>query len=230
MTRITVGTQDFRRALRAVTPHADPDPDFPQLHRVRLVVGGENLTVSATNRHTLGHAIVSILDNHTGVVGDELDLSPNDVREILALFKPNTKAPDESLLIEVDDRHTTVTDVSGLFPGKSLRLPRYPMEEHFPSVALLIREVLTRTVKSTERLIANGKLYGLFVKASDAYGQWLVIEPAGSSSAILYTCGESFVGMLMPVRGDDDTYERINGWHADWLERLTDLAPVVADA
>lgn len=231
MTSITVGTEDFRLALRAVAPHADPDPDFAQLHRVRLSVGPENLMVSATNRYTIGHAIVSIWDNASGVVGADIDLSPSDVKELLALFRATSKGqsdgmPADTLLIEADDRHTTVTDVSGLFPGKSLRLPKYPIEENFPRVENLIRQALTREAQSTERLITNGRLLGLFGKAAAAYGEQLVMDPSGGSSAILITCGESFVGMLMPVKGDDETDGKINGWHADWLQRLTEPARI----
>lgn len=231
MTGITVGTDDLRAALRSVAPHVDPDPDFPQLHRVRLTVGAENLTVSATNRYTLGYAIVSIWDNDSGVVGEDVDLSPSDVKEVLALFRGKGSGgdgpPDATLLIESDNVHTTVTDVSGLFPGKSLRLPKYPLEENFPRVETMIREGLTRQAETTERLITNGRLLGLFGKAAAAYGEQLVMDPSGSSAAILITCGESFVGMLMPVRGDDDTEEKINGWHAAWRERLG-AAPVIA--
>lgn len=226
MTSITVGTEDLRLALRAVAPHADPDPEFPQLHRVRLAVGPENLTVSATNRYTIGHAIVSIWENQMGDLA-AFDLSPSDVREILALFR-STKGhtddmPDDTLLLEVDDHHATVTDVSGLFPGKSLRLPKYPVEENFPNVAVLIKQGLTRQPAGTERLITNGKLLGLFGKAAAAYNEQLVMDTSGGNAAILITCGESFVGMLMPVKGDEDTHARIEGWHTDWLERLTEL-------
>jgi hypothetical protein len=41
----------------------------------------------------------------------------------------------------------------------------------------------------------------------------------------LISCGESFVGMLMPVKGDDETTAKIEQWHTDWLERLADLEP-----
>lgn len=225
MTSITVGTEDFRLALRSVAPHADPDPEFPQLHRIRLSVGPQNLAVSATNRYTLGHAIVSIWGNDYGDLAD-FDLSPSDVKEILTLFRTTKAAgdeqPDDTLLIEVDDRHTTVTDMSGLFPGKSLRLPKYPTEENFPNIEKLIRATIDRETQATERLITNGRFLGLFAKAAVAYGEPLVMDPSGGA-AILITCGESFVGMLVPVKGDEDTTAKIEGWHADWLERLGEI-------
>lgn len=220
---ITVDTGDLRQALRAVTPHIDPSPDFPQLHRVRLDIGPENLTVSATNRYTLGYAIVSIWDRD-GEVG-VCDLSPTDVKEILTLFhgKSGTgdDGPSNSVLIDIDDKHITITDVSGLFPGKSLKLPRYPMEDNFPNVGRMIQNKLTAEPEAAERLITNGKMLGLFMKAAAAYAEPLVIDPAGQTGAMLVTCGESFVGMLMPIRPDDETIVKINGWHADWRERIS---------
>jgi hypothetical protein len=221
---ITVGTEDLRLALRSVAPHADPDAGFPQLHRVRLEIGTENLTVSATNRYTIGHALVSIWDNADGEIG-AFDLSPTDIKEILVLFRGKAgdgDEPDNTLVLKADDEHLTVTDVSGLFPGKQLQLPRYPMEDNYPDIAKVISEKLAKGPESTERLLTSGSMLGLFMKAAAAYGEPLVIDPAGDAGAMLISCGESFVGLLMPLRADDDTVAEINGWHFDWLKRIAD--------
>jgi hypothetical protein len=222
MTRITVETVDLRQALKAVAPHLDPDKDYPQLHRVRLAVGPVNLTVSATNRFTCGHALVSILENTDGDLA-QIDLSPTDVKEILALF-PTSKAGElgDTIELATDDKHLTVTDVSGLFPGKSLRLPRTPLEESFPDIAELLSKILARDPQGANRLITAGQFMGLFTKASAAYAAPLVIEPAGGKGALLISCGESFIGMLMQIRIDEDTTAQINGWHSDWMTRLSD--------
>lgn len=227
MTKLVVGTADLRLALRAVTPHADPDPDFPQLHRVRLDVGPENVTVSATNRYTVGHALVSVWEHEDGELG-AFDLSLTNVKEILVLFHgkaSDSDEPDNTVRLEVDDEHLTITDVSGLFPGKSLQLPRHPMEDNFPRVANMLAAKLAASAASAERLITSGKLLGLFMKASAAYGEPLVIDPAGEAGAMLITCGESFVGMLMPQRPDEEITAKINGWHAGWLRRIDALVP-----
>lgn len=221
MTTLTVSTGDLRQAFLSVAPHADPDAQFPQLHRVRLEVAGENLTVSATNRYTVGHAIVSIWDGDGEL--KSFDLSPTNVKEVLVLFKGKTDdedGPGASLRIEVTDEHVTFTDVSGLFAGKSLQLPAYPLEDNFPEVAKLIRSKITSGPEGVERLVTSGRLLGLFMKAAAAYGESLVIDPAGDSRAMLITCGESFVGMLMPQRIDEEIATKINGWHYAWLERL----------
>ena len=225
--KFTVGTADLRLALRSVVPHVDPDPDFPQLHRVRLDVGPENVTVSATNRYTVGHALVSIWENLDGEMGP-VDIAPVDVKEILVLFHGKANEgdePDYTVRIEVTSEHLTITDVSGLFEGKALHLPRHPMEDNFPDVSTMIRDKITAEPESAERLITSGKLLGLFMKAAAAYGEPLVIDPAGSTGAMLISCGESFVGMLMPQRADEETAAKINGWHADWLLRIADRTP-----
>ena len=178
--KFTVGTADLRLALRSVVPHVDPDPDFPQLHRVRLVVGPENVTVSATNRYTVGHALVSMWDNLDGEL-DHFDLSPTDVKEILVLFHGKANEgdePDYTVRIDVTEKHLTVTDVSGLFAGKALQLPRYPVEDNFPDVETMIRDKITARAKSAERLITSGKLLGLFMKAATAYGEPSSTRPA----------------------------------------------------
>lgn len=225
---ITVGTDDLRRALRAVAPHADPDPDFPMLHRIRLEAGAENLSVSATNRYTVGHAIVSIWDHGQGELG-HVDLSPLDVKQILVLFKGKAGSddtPDDTLKLAVDDTHLVITDVSGLFAGKSLKLPRYPDEENFPDIQHLIATKLAAGKKATERLLTSGSMLGLFMKAASAYAEPLVLDPAGEAGALLITCGESFVGLLMPIKPDEDELAKINRWHFDWLNRFADRIPV----
>lgn len=87
----TVETDDLRKALRAVAPHASTDADHRRLYRVRLEVGPENVTVSATNGFSAGQALVSVWDNADGEIG-MLDLSPLDVKELLVLF-PGSRRP-----------------------------------------------------------------------------------------------------------------------------------------
>lgn len=221
---ITVGTNDLRAALKAVAPHISPDPESPDLHRIRFEIGAENLSVSATSGYTIGHAIVSILDHHDGEPG-AFDVSPNDGKEILALFRGSKDAMDLRLQIEVTSKHTIVTDVSGLFSGKQLRLPRYPTTEKFPHVQQLIRDSIVRGRKPVERLHTTPDLVALFVTSAKAYGHALVIDPAGRKGTLLITCGESFIGLLAARVPDDDTLAKLHDWHMSWLQRIEDTGP-----
>ena len=219
--QFNVGTADLRRALKAVAPHAEPSPDVPQTHRLRFAVGPDHVTVSATQRYTIGHAAVSALD-FDGDVG-VFDLTPQDVKEILTLFhgkKDRGDEPDYTVRIRVDQERVTITDVSGLFEGKALHLPRIPTDENYPNVVKTIRDSLIAGRQSTERLITSGKLHGLFGAASSAYEMPLVWDGAGERGAMLVTCGSTFLGMLMPIRPDDATLADIEKWHTDWLTRI----------
>lgn len=222
--RFVVATADLRLALKSVGPHVDPDPDFAQLHRIRIVVGPENVTVSATNRYTIGHALVSLWDNEDGELG-LFDLSPQDAKEILALFPGKKSAGEDigdSLRLEVTKDYLVVTDISGLFAGKALTLPRYQTEENFPDVAQLVAGKLLIGGELVDRLVTSGELLALFVKATAAYKEPLVIDPHGAAGAMLITCGESFIGVLMPIRPDDERIAQINAWHGAWQARFAE--------
>lgn len=231
MTRFTVATHDLRSALKAVAPHADPSPDFPPLHRVHLDIGKVNVTLSATNRYTAGVAIVSIEDPD-----DEpdltLDLSPQDVKDVLSQFRgapgKDEDDPGELLRIEVDSKHVRFTDCSGLFDGKSLRLLRYPDEGNFPKVGKLIAGMLTRPVtgdpEQTRRLSVGGRYVKLFAAAAAAYDVPLNIEPTGANASLVVSCGESFIGALMPVKQDEDSTAILDRWRAAWVDRLPTVA------
>lgn len=225
MTSFSVATKDLRQALASVLPHASPDPDDQVFNRLRVEVGPVNVTVTASTGYTVGHAIVSVLDNHDGEVGDPFDLSPVDVKELLALFKTGKDTEfDQTLRVDVDDQHTTVTDTAGLFDGKALQLPRLPLHESFPDLlGMLGKHIRVAVVGDPEsgRIHANGVMLGAFTAAARAYSSPLVIEPVGSGTPrLLVTCGESFIGLLMTIRVDEEDEAQQQGWRASWTERL----------
>lgn len=235
--RFTVGTHDLRRALKSVAVHADPNPDFPPLHRIRLAVDDVNVTLSATNRSTAALALVSIEDPSDGE--HSFDLSPKDVRDVLSQFvgraiKQGYRPPEddddpgELLELVVDEKHVSVTDVSGLFPGKSLRLLRYPDDVNFPRIAKIVAGMLARPLwgpaMEAKRLSVGGKFVKLFNTASTAYAEPLILEPTGANGAVIVSCGESFIGALMPVRFDEAGTARLDDWRKNWVARL----PVVS--
>lgn len=226
MNRITVGTADIRNALTSVAPHADPDAKFPPLHRVHLAVDKVNLTVTATNRYTAAMSLVSVEDPDEQPEWS-FDLSPTDVKEILALFRGAPFDDDEvgeTLELKVDEKHTTITDNSGLFDGKSLTLPRYPDESNFPEIQRLVAAALARPAGTSQRLVADGKKVALFRSAARAYNQPLVLEPTGANTALLVSCGESFIGLVMPLRQDEENDLRHKAWRQAWEKRLPQVA------
>lgn len=85
MSSFVVDTRDVRQALNAVLPHAAKVAVIPELCHVRLLPGPQNLEVSATDRTTIGFAIVAILDLFDGEL-DPIDLHVDDVRKVLSVF------------------------------------------------------------------------------------------------------------------------------------------------
>jgi hypothetical protein len=227
----TVGTVDLRRALRAVLPHVSTDETVPNLNVVHLDRGPVNLTVTATDRFTAGHAIVSVLDwgdDPTDGTMGAFDLSVEDVKKVLALFKPskgksdNEEDPESLLRIDLTDDDVTVTDTSGLFPsGQSLRLPRTSAGDDYPDVERLIGKMLRAPATGAARLVSNPDFGRRFAEAGRAYGgAALVLEPTGDTQAIVVSCGESFVGLWMPIRTTPETDVDLRLWRDAWLRRL----------
>lgn len=223
MSQITVATADLRRALTAVVPHAATDKEDTTMHRVRLTIGDQNVTVAASNRYSAGLALVSV-EEHDGELLD-VDLSPQDVKEIRALFTSKNGGNDEeigdTLELRTTDDKFRITDTSGLFPGKLLELPRYAVDSNFPNLRTLALKILSKTgEKSVERLVTTGSLVSLFKAAAQAYSKPLALEMTGEKSALIVSCGESFLGLLSPARPSDETAAEIDSWRSAWLFRL----------
>lgn len=229
---IDVETSDFRQALQAVAPHAEKEADIVSIHRVHFSVTPHMLYISATNRHSVACAIANVYEV-AGLTGsyedDQFDLTPDLIKEVLMLFKgkanPNGEI-GEALRIEVKDEEIIFTDISGLFPGKKYAIPRIKIDAPFPNIPRLIRQTIIGDRKAAPRLAAAGILLGLFVTATKVYGDALIIEPTGTRSALLVSCGESFIGLLMPRDIGEDTEEasQAKQWRDGWFNRLHDLA------
>jgi hypothetical protein len=77
-----------------------------------------------------------------------------------------------------------------------------------------------------EEVFTNASMLGRFDAAAGAYKEPLVLQrTAEARTALLVTCGESFVGMLMPIRPDEDTVTKLRGWQDGWVRRLPEPDP-----
>ncbi|KQR02501.1 hypothetical protein ASF72_10735 [Arthrobacter sp. Leaf141] len=228
-----VNTLDLRQALMAVTPHACDPKLSTALAVVHFTATDGMLHVTASNTVTLGHAVASIWESDgltSDVNDDAFNLSADVAKELLQIFKAKGKQPEDeigdTLRITVRPDSITFLDVSGLFPGKEFKIPQGDDNE-FPLNfgRLLIQAVLSDRVMP-ERLVAAGRLLRLFATASQAYGEPLVIEPTEDAKRILISCGESFLGLLMPIRSEDGSTvaTELDDWRDGWMNRLPELA------
>ncbi len=232
---IDVNTPDFRAALQSVIPHAATGQAMPELKAVAFTVTPHNVYVSATNRISVALAIASVYqsDGLTGSVADDIfDLSLDTAKELLQLFKSaGSKEEGEignALRITVAEDKLTFLDVSGLFPGKLFQVPRSDVEAAARKlIPTLLGSILAeKTVPA--RLATHGPAIRAFVAAGSAYGQPILIEPTGDDTRIVISCGESFLGLLMPVRASDDTQlaAELNQWRQNWLDRLPEILDI----
>lgn len=223
MSSVTVDLVDLRQALVSVLPHVATGKGFPMLQRVRLTPFGQNVEVSATDRSTAALALVSVWQSDGEA--DVVDLSPEDVHKVLAVFPTPEKGVEVALDIRVTGSEVSFTDVSGLVNGEHLALPRIRTDSSFPN----LRSLWARSrAAGGGRVVPGGAWFGLktlhrFEVAQRAYGEPLVLDVLPAPSKVwLVRVGESFLGLAVPMSPDDDARARAAGWVEAWADRLDD--------
>ena len=240
---IEVQTSDLCAALTAVKPHIGGKNDLPLLQSVHIQIHPDgNVYAMATDRYTLGLAIVSVWEDHLAT-GEEttVDLSPEDVADLLGLFRPGKgDNPEARLRFDISGVEIHVTEVAGMIEteaDKNVGLPRQVFTDPYPGVPKLVAATIARAIRLREKaeddgqagasaldeLFLRARLFGRFGKAEDAYKQPLVMQrSAESRAAFAVACGESFVGVLMPGNPEPEQLAQHRGWQDAWLRRLPD--------
>lgn len=242
---ITVGTKDFRQALQAVVPHAHTKPeDWPELARVRCHIDRENLMTSATDRYTAALGLCSVWseDSTASDVG-MIDLSLEQIKKILAVFKLGGKASSEDdepewqlriQLVASSDADSAslfvrFTDISGLIPGEQLEMPALPVDDQMPKLPETFARFAQTPAGVLDVFGITGTLISRFKVAAAVYNEPLLMTAMGSEgrSPMLVRCGDSFLGVVTPRRFDEDQTLKHKEWLADWITRLPPPAMVV---
>ena len=234
MRSVTVGTADLRAALTTVKAHACTDPEIPDLNRIRLAVDPVNVTVTASDRFTIGLALASVLEQDGPPDAYEVELLPDDVGKILSIFKAGKESgeyPEYLLRLDTTEKSVTVTDCSGMLDGRALKVPRLPTSEtglsHIPT--LLAKAHYADLVLLDAGAAFSGEYLARFKVAAQHYQQPIVLEAHEGMRAILVRCGESFLGLLMPrLLTEDDAYQ-LKEWAAAWDTRLPEITQTVVD-
>ena len=226
-TSIEVGTADLRAALAAVRVHACTEKDLPDIHRIRLAIGPENVTVTATDRFTAGLAIVSVWTGLGGEPSCTVDLLPSDAGKILSIFPAGKESGDEPeyrLRLDIGDEHVIVTDCSGLIDGRALQVPRLPTSDGgLSSIPASIAGHHDSASTMLADMSVGGEMLARFKAAAAAYKQPLEVEAHAAGRALLIRCGESFLGLLMPRSDSEETRARAREWAAAWNRRLPEI-------
>lgn len=242
---IEVSLPEFRKAVSAVTPHAEPTKtgdEISHMSRVRLTAAKNELLLAAGNSITTVLAAVPIEEDSRAerFAADDgvfdVDVTPGFLRTVLQAFKAAGDAASgedqfAQLVFTVDKM--TVTDVSGLFPGRTMTEPLLPRSEQFPGIVGALAEALAGVGTSTvaKPLVTNGAALGLFRSAAIAYNRPLQFEGTGSaeSRGFVVLCGSQFVGAVSSRHNDDNSLAARDAERHKHLVRLG-LAKALVEA
>lgn len=220
MTAMVVELNDLRHALAAVMPHVPSPKHDERLARVRLTPQSQNVELTATDRYTMGLALVSVLEYQEADV-DVIDLSAADVGKILAVHTAPKKGVEAHVRIQCDSSVVTVTDVSGLMDGESLILERTTSSDTFPDLRRAFAGTLRAGHVIDGEMWFSGSLLHRFEAAQRVYGRALIVEPTKQRGSLIVRCGESFLGQIALIRPDEDDILQSKGWVESWATRIT---------
>ena len=229
MAECTVDGRAFLNALTSVLPHASNDPEAADLCRIDIQVA-DTVMISATNRFTAALSYAPVL-NPDGEIW-EIALRPSDAKEILRLFKPGKDGEVTIRIAQASDgtggeSRAEFADVSGMFAdeGRQFTVPDIGSEdERGTLVHRLIAGMLTKGSHDLGRPSFAAGLLALFDAAGRAHLDTLVWTPTGQNAAVLITCGERFLGLLMPVRLFDESVTEADELLDAWAARLPETA------
>lgn len=239
---VKVRTVDVRSGLRAVYPHRNKvkTGDASAENRIRLVFSASWLFILASNNgNTAAVAKCRIIEDTRGALGvlepDDgpmiVDLHPTEAPLLLQTFKAGQKESDidQVLAFDIDldpaERMLDVTDVGGLFEGRSVRFPLEDPAESFPNVLARVGEAAAAAAgdrAGNRKLVQDGAIIALFATASKAYGQPVQIEPVGvgNERGFLVACGPDFMAVVSSQHDDDGQSKRRDADRLAWLELL----------
>ena len=225
---IKVGTVDFRQALTSVRVHASADKDASTIHRIRLAIDHENVTVTATDMYTAGLAIVSIWEGPGPDATVTVDLSPGDVDKLLRIHpggKDKADEPELMLRLDITGERVTITDCSGLIDGRALTIPRMPTDGGTLCAipGMVLKQQTAESVVLAD-MTFGGETVARFRAAGAAYGHALAIESHSGTRALLVRCGESFLGLIMPRGITEQMRAEMAEWSRAWDRRLPAIA------
>jgi hypothetical protein len=227
---------EFRKAVAAVTPHAEPTKtgdEINHMSRVRLTAAKSELLLAAGNSITTALAAVPIEEDSRAerFAADDgvfdVDVTPGFLRGVLQAFKvagDSADGQDQFAQLTFTTDSITITDVSGLFPGRTWTEPVLPRSTQFPGIVGILSEALAQvgTSQVAKPLITSHPALGLFRSAGEAYRRPLSFEGTGPAEArgFVVLCGSQFIGSVSSRHNDDDSLARRDAERHRHLVRL----------
>jgi len=205
----------LRDLLTPVIPLAANDKGLPMLNAVLIQTWGNVVTALATDRYRAG---ISRMDLAADAEQEPFAALVRiaDLNRIMTVFKPGGfENPVLEFTLAANTLHVASTEGFDGIVGGSLTFTT--TEGEFPAASLTTMILATlEATPGADSLSVNASLFADF-KHAVRDGASLVIRPGESSSKVIsVTCGNHFVGAIMPrplVGGNDS--------RAEWIKWLT---------
>jgi len=236
VTAFTVRRGDLTAALAAVLPHAGDENPFGV---VRCAPTETHLLVWGTDGISAAVAQVRLFE-HFDHGREVFDLDTDDAGDVLAVFRAkggkDERAMKEAEEIRFDiDMHgpVTVTEVGTFVDGTTLLVPQVLRvgEDRYPNLPSAMGQLVAQPADRTQWQV-NGDRVRRFLSAGKAYDEHINVSVHGA--ALVFTVGESFLGVYGTPRLDQDQQDERTQRTTGWGTRLADLgarrpAPTIKD-
>ena len=201
--------------------------DLPVLATVLLETHGDQLLATATDRFRLGISRLTstLKDEEDQPVKQSADfraLVPiGDLKRLLTLFKPK-RYDDPTLTLRVIAGLTGAmwleVEQAGAFDGLAAVSLRFALVDgDYPKIRKILADAIKYDGEPATSLPVNGAFLAAF-KDVVRLGYSVTLRPTAPTKPIVVTCGEHFVGALMPRRSDEIDHTN------EWTQILDGLA------
>lgn len=192
----TLKAADLHRIITDVRPFASTDKLLPALTQVRIETSSGNITAITTDRFTMG---VSRADYS----GEDIaaNISVTNIDNLLRLAKTSRKdAPARAVDINIVGPHTLEFSFS---TGESLTVQTEQTD--FPRwQQLLPQEVIPGNQTADVTISYSAANLAKFAKVCGSHEMQIVNR--GRHKPSIVCIGDDFVGLIMPVRAQDNSY------------------------
>lgn len=194
--------QEIKSLFAPVLPCVGKDDTLPALMSVRIETRGEWLTAMTTDRYRA--ALCRIKPKATPPADLAVNVPAAAIREVMRTFKGSRATRDldaVTVRFAFTDGSLTVSRAEGLLVGPYVDTT-VTFELHdweFPKVWPLFVEHYDKTPSLTEPIAFRPQYVAAFEAATDGY-EPLTMRASAPDKPIIFTSGDHFVGMLMPIR------------------------------
>lgn len=217
-------------AVAMVKPHVGNDSTLRILSTYQLAVRDAALWIAATDRYSAAAARIAPVEKNLDGLRQMFParfcavIPSHVITHAGLIFKPNRREPllDPQLTIRVHGDQVVIEERadSGI---ETTRLAAMGPDKEPPDILELLHTCLTAVRGAKERIDHSGfhaNLLNRFAGVPKFCDQGsltpLVLRQAAGNKPLVVTCGESFLGALMPVRLADGQVTALDVW----LKRL----------